>query len=114
LYLFLSDEDTDVRAVVKSWLSKEPPETRSATEQLIKEYFFDAFQWIIKQGDFVVETTIIGTVLNGLSHLHGVHDKALFTLSLIRGLGGNLSEKTKDVFAREVGFHERYSIKSRN
>jgi len=101
---FSSDEDTDVQAVVKSWLSKESPETRSLTEQLINEYFFSAFNWIIKQGDFVVETTLIGTVLNGLSHLHGIHDKALFTLGLIRGLGGNLNEKTKEAFAREVCF----------
>ena len=71
---------------------------------MINEYFFDAFNWIIKQGDFVVETTLIGTVLNGLSHLHGVHDRALFTLGLIRGLGGNLNEKTKEAFAREVSF----------
>ncbi|CAF4638011.1 unnamed protein product [Rotaria sp. Silwood1] len=100
--IFLSDEDTDVKAVVKSWLAKEPPETRSLTEQLINDYFFDAFNWIIKQGDFVVATTLIGTVLNGLSHLHGVNDKSLFTLGLIRGLGGNLNEKTKEAFAREV------------
>lgn len=97
-----SDEDTDVKAVVSSWLAKEPAETRSVTEKLINEYFFEAFNWIIKQGDFVVATTLVGTVLNGLSHLHGINDKALFTLGLIRGLGGNLNEKTKEAFAREV------------
>lgn len=97
-----SDEDTDVKAVVQSWLAKEPEETRSTTEQFINDYFFEAFDWIIKQNDFVVETTLVGTVLNGLSHLHGVHDKAFFALGLIRGLGGNLNEKTKEGFAREV------------
>jgi dynein heavy chain 2 len=101
-FCIFSDEDTDVRAVIQSWLAKEPAETRSATEKLIKEYFIDAFNWIIKQSDFVVETTLVGTVLNGLSHLHGVHDRALFTLGLIRGLGGNLNEKTKEAFAREI------------
>ncbi|CAM4781010.1 unnamed protein product [Rotaria magnacalcarata] len=100
--IFLSDEDTDVKAVVQSWLSKESEETRSSTEQYINDYFFEAFNWTIKQNDFVVETTLIGTVLNGLSHLHGVHDKSLFALGLIRGLGGNLNEKTKEAFAREV------------
>ena len=99
---FFSDEDTDVQAVIKSWLAKQPAETRGATEKLINEYFLPAFQWVIKQNDFVVETTLIGTVLNGLSHLHGVHDRALFTLGLIRGLGGNLTEKIKEIFAREV------------
>ncbi|CAF3644553.1 unnamed protein product [Adineta steineri] len=100
--IFLSDEDTDVKAVVQSWLAKESDETRSSTEQFINDYFFEAFDWILKKNDFVVETTLIGTVLNGLSHLHGVHDKSLFALGLIRGLGGNLTEKTKEEFAREV------------
>ena len=97
-----SDEDTDVNAVVKSWLSRESAETRVATEKLINEYFFHAFNWIIEKDDFVVETTLVGTVLNGLSHLHGVHNRSLFALGLIRGLGGNLNEGTKEAFAREV------------
>jgi dynein heavy chain 2 len=91
-----------VKAVVQSWLSKESDDTRLSTEQYINDYFFEAYNWIIKQNDFVVETTLVGTVLNGLSHLHGVNDKSLFALGLIRGLGGNLNEKTKDAFAREV------------
>lgn len=91
-----------MKAVVKAWLSKEPVETRPVTEKLIKEYFYDAFNWVIKENDFVVQTTLIGTVLNGLSHLHGVNDKMLFILGLIRGLGGNLTQKTKEAFAREV------------
>jgi hypothetical protein len=103
LWIF-SDEDTDVQAVIQSWLSKEPIETRSITQQFINDYFIDAFNWIIKHGDFVVETTLIGTVLNGLSHLHGINQKTLFTLGLIRGLGGNLTEKTKEAFAREVNW----------
>ena len=93
-----------MNAVVKSWLSKESTETRVATEKLINEYFFKAFNWIIEKDDFVVETTLVGTVLNGLSHLHGVHNRSLFALGLIRGLGGNLSEGTKEAFAREVRF----------
>ena len=97
-----SDEDTDIKAVIQSWLSKEPEDTRASTEQYINEYFYQAYDWIIKQNDFVVETTLIGTVLNGLSHLHGVCEKPLFALGLIRGLGGNLNEKTKEAFAREV------------
>ena len=97
-----SDEDTDVKAVVQSWLAKEPEETRATTEQFINDYFFQAYDSIIKHNDFVVDTTLIGTVLNGLSHLHGVHDKGMFALGLIRGLGGNVHEKTKEEFAREV------------
>jgi dynein heavy chain 2, cytosolic len=83
-------------------LAKESDDTRTTTEQLINEYFYQAYQWIVKENAFVVQTTLIGTVLNGLSHLHGVNDKSLFALGLIRGLGGNLNEKAKDAFAREV------------
>ena len=97
-----SDEDTDVKAVVQSWLAKESEETRSQTEQMINDYFFEAYQWVIKQNEFVIDTTLIGTVLNGLSHLHGVQEKSLFALGLIRGLGGNLNEKSRETFAREV------------
>lgn len=104
--MYFSDEDTDVKAVIQSWLSKESEETRGSTEQFINDYFYQAFDWIIKQNDFVVETTLIGTVLNGLSHLHGVSEKSLFALGLIRGLGGNLNEKTKEAFAREVNTNE--------
>ena len=54
------------------------------------------------QNDFVVETSLVGMVLNGLSHFHNIRDKAHFALCLIRGLGGNLNEKTQEKFANDV------------
>lgn len=54
------------------------------------------------QNDFVVETSLIGTVMNGLSHLHGCTDRSEFIISLIRGLGGNLNMKSRNDFAKEV------------
>lgn len=45
--IFLSDEDTDSKAIVESWLQKEPEETRSYTEKLINQYFISALEWII-------------------------------------------------------------------
>lgn len=54
------------------------------------------------QNDFVVETTLVGWVMNGLSHLCQVKNKAEFSLALIKGLGGNLNEPTREVFAKEV------------
>ena len=50
----------------------------------------------------MVDTTLVGVVLNGLSHLSGVKDKTEFCVNLIRGLGGNLSQKTRENFAKEV------------
>lgn len=56
------------------------------------------------QGEFVVETSLVGSVLNGLSHFHRVHDRAQFTMCLIRGLGGNLTETSREEFAKQVFF----------
>lgn len=53
-------------------------------------------------GTLVVETTKVGLVLNGLSHLHGVARKGEFVLGLIRGLGGNLTIDKRVLFAKEV------------
>ena len=41
-------------------------------------------------------------MLNGLSELHEVRDKSHFAVGLIRGLGGNLSEKVLNEFAKMV------------
>lgn len=54
------------------------------------------------QSDFVVETSLIGVVLNGLSHLSHVRNKSHFAMCLIRGLGGNLNEGARENFAKEV------------
>ena len=54
------------------------------------------------QSDFVVETSLVGVVLNGLSHFTNVQDRSHFVISLIRGLGGNLMQATHENFAKEV------------
>jgi len=51
----------------------------------------------------VVDTSLVGVVMNGLSHLKNVGSKAQFAVCLIRGLGGNLSEASRENLAREVG-----------
>ena len=58
----------------------------------------------------MVDTSLVGMVLNGLSHFHQVKDRAHFALCLIRGLGGNLSEKTRQGFATEVDHRFVYYI----
>jgi len=50
----------------------------------------------------VVETSLVGTVMNGLSHLHGCTDRGQFIINLLRGLGGNLNMKSRQEFAKEV------------
>lgn len=45
---------------------------------------------------------MVGTVLNGLSHLADVTSKEDFILGVIRGLGGNLDIESRVQFAKEV------------
>ena len=56
----------------------------------------------MRQGDFVVDTSLVGVVMNGLSHLRGAECTSDFTIKLVRGLGANLPEATRINFAKEV------------
>ncbi|XP_056467776.1 cytoplasmic dynein 2 heavy chain 1 isoform X1 [Gadus chalcogrammus] len=100
--IFLSDEDTDVGALVKSWLSGQPQECRANLENWLSDYFHRALDWVLKQNEFVVETSLVGTVLNGLSHLSAAAERGQFIVGLLRGLGGNLLLKTRKEFAKEL------------
>uniref|UniRef100_W5MJK1 Cytoplasmic dynein 2 heavy chain 1 n=1 Tax=Lepisosteus oculatus TaxID=7918 RepID=W5MJK1_LEPOC len=100
--IFLSDEDTDINSLVKSWLKTQTDECRSNLENWIGDYFEKGLDWVLKQNDFVVDTSLVGTVLNGLSHLSGVRERGQFVVNLIRGLGGNLNFKSRQEFAKQV------------
>ncbi|KAM4743047.1 cytoplasmic dynein 2 heavy chain 1 isoform 3-T4 [Anableps anableps] len=100
--IFLSDEDIDVGALVKSWLRGQPEECRSNLENWLGDYFQRALDWVLKQNDFVVETSLVGTVLNSLSHLNAVSERGEFIVGLLRGIGGNLNLKTRHELAKEL------------
>ncbi|XP_052794024.1 cytoplasmic dynein 2 heavy chain 1-like isoform X3 [Mya arenaria] len=109
--ILLSDEDTDVKALIHSWISTLPESEQQVLGGYIEDYFYKALDWVLKQtvvrnvtNDFVVETSLVGVVLNGLSHLSHVRNKSHFAMCLIRGLGGNLNEGARENFAKEV-FH---------
>ncbi|XP_068440329.1 cytoplasmic dynein 2 heavy chain 1 isoform X1 [Clinocottus analis] len=100
--IFLSDEDIDVGALLKSWLRGQPEDCCTNLENWLGDYFQRALDWVIKQNDFVVETSMVGTVFNGLSHLRAVTERGQFIVGLLRGLGGNLNLKTRQEFAKEL------------
>ncbi|XP_025088458.1 cytoplasmic dynein 2 heavy chain 1-like isoform X3 [Pomacea canaliculata] len=100
--IFLSDEDVDVKALIQSWISRLPEQQQQRLSGWIEDCFYKALTWVLKQNDTVVETSMVGMVLNGLSHLHNVQSKAHFAVSLIHGLGGNLNEASREIFAKEV------------
>ena len=98
-----SDEDTNIKALVTGWLQSLPPSpTLSSLEGWIEDYFHQALDWVVRSGDLVVNTTVVGVAMNGLSHLVGVASKAEFACALVRGLGGNLPLPTREKFAKEV------------
>ncbi|XP_077466766.1 cytoplasmic dynein 2 heavy chain 1 isoform X1 [Stigmatopora argus] len=100
--IFLSDEDIDVGALEKSWLLNQPEQCRANLEKWLELFFQQALHWVLKQNEFVVETSLVGTVLNGLSHLSAVTERGQFIVGLLRGLGGNLNLKTRQEFAKEL------------
>ncbi|RDD40688.1 Cytoplasmic dynein 2 heavy chain 1 [Trichoplax sp. H2] len=100
--IFLSDEDTDIKAIIASWLRGLPDEDQKRLQTWIEDYFFRAFDWVWKQNDLVIDTSMIGMVMNGLSHLRQSRSKGEFAVNLIRGLGANLHHDSRVALAKEV------------
>ena len=124
--IFLSDDDVDVQRVAKCWLAAQPeapppaaagaaagsgaaatmaPAPASALATWVDSLFYRALDWVrAAPRGLVVDTTLVGTVLNGLSHLSGgaVRTRADFCVALVRGLGGNLDSESRALFARDV------------
>lgn len=75
---------------------------RTSIFLLVKSYF--TLYFFYSKNDFVVETSVVGTILNGLSHLNAVTERGQFIVGLLRGLGGNVNFKTRQEFAKEVRF----------
>ncbi|KAH8074196.1 dynein light chain binding protein [Aureococcus anophagefferens] len=64
--IFLSDEDIDTRRVVTRWLLGQDADLRPRLEGWLDDLFYRALDYVVALGAFVVETTLVGTVLNGL------------------------------------------------
>ena len=81
---------------------EEHQQSHPQLEGWLEDFFYRALDWVMKSNDFVIDTTLVGVAMNGLSHLMGVSSKAEFVCALIRGLGGNLQQSTREKFAKEV------------
>ena len=66
------------------------------------DYFYRGLEWVTKIAEYVVDTTLVGVAMNGLSHLMGVSCKAEFVCALSRGLGANLKDEMREKFAKEL------------
>ena len=99
-----SSEDVDIKAFVKFWLQSHAPsiEPPPSFESWITDYFYPTLEWVLSAGNQVVNTTVTGLVVNGLTHVHQAQSKPEFVCGLIRGLGGNLTEGKKVELAKFV------------
>jgi len=99
--VFLSDDDVDVTRLVNRWLNTQDESLRMNLSSWIDDLFFRALDYVLNQ-EVVVETTMVGTVLSGLSQIKNCADKNQFLCGIIRGLGGNLSPSARQKFGKEV------------
>ena len=102
--IYLSDEDVDVRRLVFSWLNNLPEKSQLSIGTWVQDYFYKALDWVLQDNMsmMVVETTMVGTVTTGLSHLANATSAQEFICGLIRGLGGNLAYEERGRFAKEI------------
>ena len=103
--IYLSDEDVDVRRLIVKWLKGRPEVEQGMLSTWIDEYFYRALDWVLidDMAQCVIDTTRVGTVTTGLSHLeNGVTSLPAFLVGMIRGLGGNLMTSVRQRFAKEV------------
>ena len=99
--IFLSDEDLDVARLVQRWLSTFPQDKRMSMNSWIDELFYRALNFVLRS-EQTVESTLVGTVMNGLSQIKDATTRQEFICGLIRGIGGNLSLVHRALLAKEV------------
>ncbi|CAM9131219.1 unnamed protein product, partial [Ectocarpus sp. 4 AP-2014] len=99
--IFLSDEDVDVKRLLARWIKTQPEDLRGGLAGWVDDMFYRGLDYVLDR-EMVVDTTLVGTVLNGLVQVAGSTSKADFACGVIRGLGGNLSIADRNSFAKEV------------
>ncbi|KAI9364365.1 dynein heavy chain and region D6 of dynein motor-domain-containing protein [Zopfochytrium polystomum] len=100
--IYLSDEILHVKYLVKSWLRSVPDGLRTGVESWMSELFYRSLDWVLHNGQFAVETTRAGLIMNCFSHLAGCSTRLEFLFGLLRGLGSNLVVENRLVFAGEL------------
>eukprot|EP01035_Chromulina_nebulosa_P017589 gene17589-23159_t len=99
--IFLSDEDLDIKRLIQKWLNTFPNERQLIMTSWLDELFYKSIDYVLRN-DLVVDTTLVGTVMNGLSQIKDANSRHEFICGLIRGLGGNLTITQRSSLGKEV------------
>ena len=67
----------------------------------VDDYFYKAIDEVLSM-EPIVETTMVGTVMCGLSQCGEAKSKGEFVMGIIKGLGGNLNIEQRCSFAKKV------------
>ncbi|KAL9646809.1 hypothetical protein ABK040_013671 [Willaertia magna] len=102
--IYLSDSEIDVKSIVQAWLKKQPDNIIENLGSFINNYFYSALNSIFsfEESEFVVKSTRMGIIMNGLSQLVDFHSKSDSVCALIRGLGSSLQIKSREKFAKDI------------
>jgi len=100
--IFLSEEDTEISALVASWIKKQDANIQMRLSGWMEEMFYSSLDWVIEANSEVVPRTKVGLVMTALSHLRGVTTKAEFCIGLIRGIGCNLPLDRRQALATKI------------
>ena len=101
-------ENVDNKALVKFWLQSHTPSTEPppSFESWISDYFYLTLEWVLSAGNQVVDTTVTGMVMNGLTHVHQAQSTQ-FVCGWIRGLVGNLTKINHKRLIMRWAWHTR-------
>ncbi|EFC42807.1 cytoplasmic dynein [Naegleria gruberi] len=102
--IFLSDNDVDVKSFVHAWMNRHEDLTDNL-KSLVDNYFYQALDAVlaVDQSEFVIESTSMGIIMNGLSHITpDISTKGEFANSLVKGLGSSLNIKAREKLAKDI------------
>ena len=63
--IYLSDEDVDVKRVVKRWIKQQPEADRLTLSSWMEDLFYRALDHVLQAGDFVVRGVVVVGVVVG-------------------------------------------------
>lgn len=100
--IFLSEKDVDVKKNVSKWVEDQPEDMQAKVTEWIDQLLYKALDWVLEKDSFVVESTMVGTVMNALSKIKGCKNKPDFVVGLVNGMGANLLTSDRKALGRKV------------